>query len=225
MPLSLSVSQITLGVVLISIELARSVPAWLRIRKYQSTDGVSPISVGVLAGTSPAWIAVAIMADSVAAAVATAVWLVFHVLLWREASRANSAISRTMTNTSLIGLAASAIAGALGAALGETQAALGALIGIASAAYSLPALIAGMVSPTTTGLSLVSLSVNSIEGSIYLWAGLGLGGIAPNGPLVLGYIIFGSIALLSNLPRLVRTAFRRLTGKDGNQSEAHRLQA
>lgn len=208
------------GVALVVIELTRSVPAWLRVRRTRRCDGISPVSVGVLAGTSAGWVAVAVMADSPAAAVATVLWLVFHLLLLREVVRLRPAATRVIIYTtvlSLLGIAAAAVDGAV---VGDVVTALGIAIGFASAAYSLPALISGMISKSTAGLSVVSLTVNALEGVIYFVAGMGLGGIAPSGRYIVAYLIFGGIALVSNVPRLIRTLLRRLTGKDESPTHA-----
>jgi len=103
---------------------------------------------------------------------------------------------------------------AIGIALGDVATALAIAIGIASAAYSIPALVRGMLSKSTAGLSLISLSTNALEGAIYFIAGLGLGGIAPHGTMITAYVLFGGLALCSNVPRLIRTSSRRLAGKD-----------
>jgi hypothetical protein len=202
------------GGALIAIELTRSVPAWLRVRRTKRTDGISPVSVGVLAGTSPGWIAVAVIADSPAAALATTLWLAFHLLLLMEIIRVNAAMFRTivcMTFASALGIGAATL---IGLAVGDIPRLLGVAIGCASAAYSVPALVHGMRSKSTAGLSLISLSTNALEGAIYFVAGLGLGGIAPQGAYITAYLFFGGLALLSNLPRLGRTSLRRLTGRD-----------
>jgi hypothetical protein len=202
------------GAALILIELARSVPAWLRVRRTGSSDGVSPTSVAVLAGTSIGWIAVAVLADSVAAAVATTVWLCFHLLLWREIARVTPSVALVIARWAAASFIATLIVAIIGMVTGHLAEALGLAIAAASAAYSIPALFAGITSKTTSGLSMVSLLVNSVEGAIYLTGGLGLGGISPAGHFVLGYIFFGATALLSNGPRLMRTVYRRMLGKD-----------
>lgn len=210
------------GLALIAIELARSVPAWLRVREAKSGDGISAVSVGVLAGTGAAWIAVAVLADSVAAAVATGVWLVFHVALWRELVRFEPTMTWTIGCTASASLAATGLVALVGHLAGHLGAALGAEIVAATVLYSVPALIRGMRSRTTDGLSLVSLLVNSIEGTIYLIAGAGLGGITPAGKTVPSYALFGCLSLASNVPRLVRSGYRRVSGRDGSLSEAVR---
>lgn len=219
--------MLTAGVVLIAIELIRSVPAWRRVRTTRRCDGVSPISVGVLAGTSVAWIAVAVLADSPAAAIATGVWTIFHFLLLREVVRVKPATTRPIAISTVLSLAAMIVVAVIGIAAGSLVTALGIAIGIAAAGYSVPALVAGMTSKSTAGLSLIALSTNSLEGAIYFVGGIGLGGIAPSGTHVIGYTFFGAVALLSNVPRLVRTLIRRATGKDKQpapQADLHRLE-
>lgn len=203
------------GAALVAIEVARSVPAWLRVKRTRSGDGISPVSMGVLAGTGPGWIAVAVLAKSPAAVIATVTWLVFHVLLWRDVSRAEPSMRRTTSVTALLSLVATGLVAVAGQVAGHLESALGLASVAASAAYSLPALYRGMKSPTTNGLSLVSLTVNSIEGAIYFVAGVGLGGITRYGDSVLAYAFFGGLALVSNLPRLVRAGVRRATDREG----------
>ncbi|MCX4451246.1 hypothetical protein OOK50_33120 [Streptomyces sp. NBC_01789] len=203
------------GTALVVIEVARSVPAWLRVKRTRSGHGISPVSMGVLAGTGPGWIAVAVLAQSVAAAVAGVVWPVFHGLLWREVAKAEPAMNKTIVSATLFSFAAIGLVTIVGLGTGYMEPALGSALVIASACYSLPALYRGMKSPTTTGLSLVSLAVNSVEGAIYFVGGVGMGGITPYGHPVLAYIFFGGLALVSNLPRLARAGARRAMNRDG----------
>jgi len=193
-------TELLTGGGLIAIEFTRSVPAWLRIRRSRSTAGISTISTGVLAGSSLGWIVVAVLAHSPAAAVATVVWLVFHLLLWREVALLKPEMAHRIAVAATASLIILGLIALIGILVGHIQESLGLAIGIATAAYSLPALVAGMTSRTTRGLSVISLAVNSLEGAIYLVAGLGYGGIAPVAPVILGYVIFGSAALLSNGP-------------------------
>lgn len=210
------------GGLLVAIELARSVPAWLRVRRARSAAGVSAISIGVLAGTSLGWVAVAILTHAIAAAVATVLWLIFHMLLLKEVVALDRGVGKRITVTASISLGCVAIATAIGLAVGDVTTALGIAIGAASAAYSLPALVTGLRSRSTAGLSIASLSTNAVEGAIYLVAGLGWGGIAPPGRYIVAYLLFGGLALTSNVPRLVRTMVRRLSGKDSVGLDASR---
>lgn len=207
-------AMVLAGTALVATELMRSVPAWLRVRRTRSSDGLSPISMGVLAGTGVGWIAVAVLAESIAAVIATLVWLVFHFLLWREVSKTSAPMTRTIAMTAALSLAGTALVALVGFLLGHAETAIGLTIVAASALYSLPALYRGMRSRSTTGLSVVSLFVNSIEGAIYFIAGIGLGGITETGKVVLAYAFFGGLALVSNVPRLLRVGCRRLAGRD-----------
>ncbi|MEU3349182.1 hypothetical protein ABZ723_30170 [Streptomyces sp. NPDC006700] len=206
------------GAALVVIEVVRSVPAWLRVKRTRSGGGISPVSVGVLAGTGPGWIAVAAMADSLAAVIATITWMVFHVLLWREVAQAEPSMKRAIAASALAGFVITGLIAVIGQLAGYLESALGMTVVAATASYSLPALYRGMKSPTTTGLSLVSLAVNTVEGAIYFVAGIGLGGITRYGDPVLVYAFFGALAVLSNLPRFVRAALRRALGRDGEAS-------
>lgn len=201
------------GTALVAIEVARSVPAWLRVRRTRSSDGISPVSVGVLAGTGFGWIAVAVLTGSPAAVIANVTWLVFHFLLWRDVARVDPSMRRPIAVTALASLLATAFIAIVGQTTGHMETALGGALVAASAFYSLPALYRGMRSPTTAGLSLVSLAVNSVEGAIYFVAGVGLGGITQRGETVLAYAFFGGLAVLSNVPRLVRASAHRLVDR------------
>src|SRR5690349_19799678 len=129
------VAMVLSGAVLILIELARSVPAWLRVRRTKSADGLSALSVGVLAGTGPGWIAVAVTAHSPAAAIATVLWLSFHLMLWREVARVAPSSARTIAWSSALSFVGTAVVAAIGYAVGHLQGALGVTVAVASGAY------------------------------------------------------------------------------------------
>jgi hypothetical protein len=103
----------------------------------------------------------------------------------------------------------------VGLFLGTALDTLGIFIAVSTLAYSLPALWEGMRSTSTAGLSLLALAVNTVEAAIYFVGGIGGGGIVPAGQVVPGYIFFGAIAALSNFPRLLRVALRRVRKLDG----------
>lgn len=195
---------------LLTIELLRSVPAWWRVRTQHSAAGLSPVSLGVLAGTGAGWLTVALLVHSLPALLATALWLVFHLLLCAVTVRAARATVRPLLLSAALSLLATALSALLGAALGSVTDALGLLLAGATVAYSLPALLAGLRSETTAGLSVLALSANSVEGGLYLIAGVGFGGIAPAGTATLAYRLFGTLALCTNAPRLARVGTRRL---------------
>lgn len=202
------------GVGLVAIELARSVPAWLRVRRHRDLGGVSPVSTGVLAGSATGWMAVAVLTSSWPALVAMCVWSVFHLLLCRETGRVDRPTGRRVLTAAVWTQLAVVVVGVVGGVAGRPAAALGLAIGATTVAYSLPALVAGMTSASTAGLSLPAITVNALEGAVYAAAGLGLGGVSPAGQPVLGYLIAGGAALLANVPRLVRVALRRVRGLD-----------
>lgn len=206
--------MLTAGAALVIIEIARSYPAWMRVRKNNSAEGISAFSTGILAGTGPGWLAVAVMASSPAAAIATAIWMVFHALLCLEIMKVNPKLTRNIlsfTGISFLALCATAYVGVL---IGSLSEALGVFIAVATACFSLPSLWAGMTSASTAGLSLIALTVNTIEAIIYTMAGLGLGGIVNTGDMVPAYLLFGVIAFLCNFPRMVRVSLRRIKGLD-----------
>lgn len=202
------------GVGLVAIELGRSVPAWLRVRRNRTVAGVSPASIGVLAGSATGWMAVAVLTSSWPALVATVVWLVFHLLLCRELGRVHQPTYRRVLVVGLWTQAVVVVVSAAGMLIGRPADVLGVAIGAATIAYSLPALVTGMTSASTIGLSVSALVVNSLEGAVYATGGLGLGGVAPRGEVVLGYVLFGAAALLANVPLLLRVSLRRLRGLD-----------
>lgn len=199
---------------LTAVELGRSVPAWLRVRRLRTVAGISPIATGVLAGSATGWIAVAVLTASWPALVATIVWLVFHLLLCWELREVNRPVYIQVLRAALITQAAVIIVGVVGVLVGYPSEVLGAAIGAATVAHSLPALITGMTSVSTAGLSVSALLVNSLEGAAYTVGGLGWGGVAPAGEVVLGYILSGGALLIANVPRLARVTYRRVRQLD-----------
>lgn len=197
------------GFVLVFIEVLRSFPAWMRVRKTRSAEGISALSTGILAGTGPGWVALAVIESSPAAAVATCVWLVFHILLCREITTVRPDLARRIILFTGISFSALVVTALIGASFGVLGEAVGVFIATATAAFSLPALWAGMRSVSTSGLSALALSVNTAEALIYFVGGLGCGGIVAAGNIVPGYILFGAIAMLCNIPRLIRVIVRR----------------
>lgn len=202
------------GLGLLAVEITRSVPAILQVRKTQSSDGVSPSSLGVLAGTGLGWIILAILVGSPWVLLANVLWITLHVILCLEISRIDPQKRRGIIQSSLRSAGIFATAVFFAQFLIPLQEALGLLLGAAMIFYAIPATYAGLTSASTRGLSLLSLSVNAIEGIIYLFSGLGLLHMNSHEGLIWGFIIFGTVSILSNGLRLTRVAYRRSRGLD-----------
>lgn len=200
---------ILLTLTLVAIELARSLPQWLRIRRTGSIDGLSVESIAILTATGIAWIPLASLTHAIPALIATSIWLLLQIAIaWQvlaTAPNTRAVFLRYGFSSLAITIAIILVANMLNLLLP----ALTVLLTIINIAYAAPALFKGLTSKTTNGLSLINLSVNSVEGALYLVAGLGLGGIAPTGTPIIAYIVFGTVALISNLPRLARVLYRR----------------
>ena len=75
------------GLALIIVELIRSVPALRRVQRTGTSDGVSGLSLGVLAGTGLGWLALAVVVQSWWVLAANILWIVIHAVLCREVAR------------------------------------------------------------------------------------------------------------------------------------------
>lgn len=204
------------GVGLLAIEVIRSVPAILQIRRTQSSDGISPASLGVLAGTGLGWIVLAILVGSPWVLLANALWITLHVILCREVSRIDPQKRRGIISSSLLSASIFTAAAFIAQLLIPLQEALGLLLASAMIFYAVPATYAGLTSVSTRGLSLLSLSVNAIEGIIYLCSGLGWLHMNSHDGIIWGFVLFGIISILSNGLRFTRVAYRRSLGLDHN---------
>jgi len=204
-----------LGVSLLLVELGRSVPAWLRVRRTQSVDGYSAVSQGILLGTAPAWLLVAVIEGAPWIFAATALWAALHVALVAEGFRVDPAFGLRALRVGGVSLATAGVAALVGATLFDSLGlALGLMVVAATAGYSLPALVAGMRSASTRGLSVIELGINVFEGVVYVLAGLGVVALVASSQGALSYVLFGAVAVVSNAPRLVRTSYRRVRGLD-----------
>jgi hypothetical protein len=92
--------------------------------------------------------------------------------------------------------------------------ALGLILGVSTLFYAVPAAYEGLASASTRGLSLLSLGVNTVEGTIYFLAGVAVLTIAEAGDPVFGFAFFGVVSIASNGVRFVRVAYRRIKGLD-----------
>lgn len=202
------------GIGLLAIEVARSVPAIIQVRKTKSSDGVSPSSLGVLAGTGLGWIVLAALVGSPWVLLANILWIVLHVLLCREVFCINPDKRKGIINSSVLSAVVFSSATFLTQLLIPLQDALGLLLAGAMIFYAVPATYAGLTSTSTRGLSLLSLTVNAIEGGVYLCAGFGWLNMHSHDGNVWGFILFGIISILSNGLRFARVAYRRSRGRD-----------
>jgi len=75
------------GLALIVVELIRSVPALRRVQRTGASDGVSGLSLGVLAGTGLGWLALAVIVQSWWVLAANMLWISIHAVLCREVAR------------------------------------------------------------------------------------------------------------------------------------------
>lgn len=202
------------GLALIVVELIRSVPALRRVQRTGASDGVSGLSLGVLAGTGLGWLALAVIVQSWWVLAANMLWIAIHAVLCREVART---AARKRREIALAG-AGSAVALAL-ATIGAglfmpVQDALGIMLGVSTLFYAVPAAYEGLASASTRGLSLVSLGVNTLEGTIYFLAGIAVLRIAETADPVFGFAFFGVVSIASNGVRFVRVAYRRIKRLD-----------
>ncbi|WP_062387251.1 hypothetical protein [Demequina iriomotensis] len=203
------------GAVLVAVELARSVPAWLRVRGSRSVAGLSAVSLGVLLGSIPAWFAVALLAQAWGVMVATAVWAFFHARLCAEAARLAPAFRATMLRAAGGTVAGLALIGIVGEAAGALRLAVGMSLVAVTAAYSLPALWSGMRAVDVAGISVAATAVSALEGVIYVVVGLGWTGTV----VVPSYLAFGALAIASNAPRCWRAVAHRRRAPRGREAD------
>ncbi len=205
---------LVVGVVLLMIELFKSLPANLRVHRARSADGHSEVSLGLLLGVAPGWILFGVLSHAPAVAVACAVWSVLHLLLCVQVAALRPAKMRRLWLSALSTAAVLTILVMVGSLTSQAENAVGLAIALSTLVYGWPALLVGMRSSTTSGLSSMSLAMKTAEGGVYLLAGLGLGLLAPSGHFVLGFASFGVLAIVCNAPVLARTLHRRATGAD-----------
>ncbi|WP_062461365.1 hypothetical protein [Demequina soli] len=193
------------GAALVGVELARSVPAWLRVRRSRSVAGLSAASLGVLLGSIPAWLAVAVLAHAWGVIVATLLWAVFHARLCVEASRLDAGFRTVIARAAGATVAGLALIGLVGEAVGALRLSVGMALVAVTAAYSLPALWSGLRAADVAGISVLATAVSAAEGVIYVAIGAGWTGTAA----IPSYLAFGALAILSNVPRCWRAVAHR----------------
>ncbi|WP_062318082.1 hypothetical protein [Demequina maris] len=193
------------GAALIAVELARAVPAWLRVRRTGRVSGLSAVSLGVLLGSVPAWLAVAVLAQAWGVLVATLVWAFFHSRLCREAVRIDPGFRAVIPRAAAATLAGLALIGIVGEAVGLLRVSIGMSLVAVTAAYSLPALWSGMRAADVAGISVLATAVSALEGAIYVVVGMGWTGTA----VIPSYLAFGALAIATNVPRCWRAVAHR----------------
>lgn len=202
------------GPVLIAVELIRSVPALRRVQRTGTSDGVSGLSLGVLAGTGLGWLALAVMVQSWWVLAANILWIVIHAFLCQAVAKTEAG-KRSEIALAGIGSAAALALATIGARFFlPVEDALGLMLGVSTLFYAIPAAYEGLASATTRGLSMLSLAVNTVEGTIYFLAGIAVLKIAEAGDPVFGFAFFGVVSVASNGVRFVRVAYRRAKGLD-----------
>ena len=202
------------GLVLIAVELIRSIPALLRVQRTGTSDGVSGMSLGVLAGTGLGWLALAVIVQSWWVLAANILWIVIHAFLCREVARTETRKRREIVLAGVGSAAVLALATIGARFFMPVQDALGLMLGVSTLFYAIPAAYEGLASASTRGLSLLSLGVNTVEGSIYFLAGIAVLRIAEAGDPVFGFAFFGVVSIASNGVRFVRVAYRRIKRLD-----------
>ena len=206
-------ATLILGLFLVLIEPARSIPAWLRIRHHGSA-GVSETATALQAGTAIGWIVLALASGAGWLALATGGWCVAQTLilieLWRSPESNNRTLVRSLVTSVVLTIALIAAA----ASLGAMSTILGLVLGGISIISRIPMTHTGLCNPSTRGLSVPYLTLSAAIGYIYLVAGLGFGILATNGDFVLGFFLTGAANSISFTVVLSRVTYRRLRGID-----------
>lgn len=198
------------GVLLIAVELGRSVPALRRVVSRRSSDAVSPESIAVLAGFGIGWVLLAWLLSAWMVLIATTLWLAFHILLCRAVWYVSPDKRKRIVRTFFVSvLLLAALTFVLQPSFGLNTS-LGIVLGVATLLHSVPALVEGLASRTTLGLSIQALTINTMEGIIYLVIGAGWITIAAEPGGIVGYTLYGVVSVLCNAPRLIRVVYRRL---------------
>ncbi|RKS79936.1 hypothetical protein CLV35_0353 [Motilibacter peucedani] len=201
-------ASVSAGALLVTLELTRSIPAWMRPRRTRCRQGISDTTIGLLAGSGPGWIVLAATTHATPAAAASSVWFVLHLALWREVHRIDPRCLKPTLSAAAASGATVAAAWAAGAAVHHAAMVTGGAIGAITLACTALAVKAAFRAPTTTGLSATALAVGTLEGAVYLAGGAGLGGVLPAGTLSVGYLLFGLMALATNGLRLARVGLQ-----------------
>lgn len=208
---------------LLLVELLKSVPANLRVHRTGSAAGYSDASLGILLGVAPAWIALGVLSHAPAVTVACVVWTVLHLALCVQVSVVRPSGALRLWSCAAATWLLLVVVVLVGARFTDVATSLGATIALSTLLYGWPALVAGTTSPSTEGLSVISLGLKTAEGFIYLVAGLGVGLLAPAGHFVLGFFAYGVLAIGFNAPVLVRTTWHRMGATPSLDLEAELL--
>ncbi len=203
-----------LGFSLIVIEFSRSLPELLRIMKTHSLDGLSYVGQGVLFGTIPVWLAVAVVEGGPWILAVEITFVIFHSLLVTVSYRVDKVFGKKVLKVAAVSAIITYPIVLVFGLLVSFGIILTVFLIAATAAYSFPALYSGLTSVTTKGLSVISLSVNTFEGIVYTIGGLGLIALTNGAGITVSYTLYGLITILLNVPRLTRTSYRRLNNLD-----------
>ncbi|RKS72807.1 hypothetical protein CLV35_3058 [Motilibacter peucedani] len=209
-------ATVSAGALLVTLELMRSVPTWLRPRRTRCRQGISNTAIGLLAGSGPGWIVLAATTHAAPAAAATSVWFVLHLALWREVHLVDRRCLKPTLSAAAASGAAVAVGWVAGLAVHRAAMVTGATLGTITLTCTALAVRTAFRAPTTTGLSATALAVGTTEGVVYLVGGAGLGGVLPTGTCSAGYLFFGLMALAANGPRLARVALQSMAATPGS---------
>jgi hypothetical protein len=207
--------SIAAGVTLLTVEFARSVPAYQRVRNHRTSDGVSGWATGVFAGSGLGWLWLAFAVQSWWVLAANIIWLAYHLALCREIWKVSPTKRKALAVSSVLGGAVTGIIPLALSFLGwSTVDVLGVILAGVTVLYLGPAIWEGLTAPTTGGLSVIALSVTTFEGLVYLLAGVGVLnlGTSDGGEWILGFVLYGILAIFGGLTRLGRVVPRRLRG-------------
>lgn len=192
-----------IGIGLITVEVLRSVPALRQLRRSRSIDGVSPASLGFLCGAAGGWLSVGVLSGQWWMFAASAVWTVFHFWICWTVWRISADAGRRIVRVGLLSAVGFGVAAAALSSFVPWVDAIGYVIAAGTLAEAVPALVAGMRSVTTAGLSWLALAVTTVEGVVYVVVGAG------DQP-VIGYLWYGVIIIATTGPRLGRVLWRRV---------------
>ena len=208
--------ELVFAAILVVIQVTFAWNSVQRIRKTRSTEGQSLIGQSLYFGTIPGWMVLSVLADSPTFIVSYGTWsvgmaaIMFYLLKHHPDPRKMRVFSLTFM-LSFVGSFTLAFGWAF---YGEFIDGLGVATNLIDLAFVFPALAAGLTAKTTTGLSPVALSMVVLSASLHLFAGAGIGFLVPHDDVVIGFILFGAIALTHAVPVLIRVVYRRIRRLD-----------
>ena len=208
--------ELVFAAILVVIQVTFAWNSIQRIRKTRSAEGQSLIGQSLYFGTIPGWITLAVLAGSPTFMISYTVWsigmcgIMFYILT-HHSNPHRWRVFSTAASCSLLG---SFGIGLVWSRYGDFIDGLGVATNLIDLAYVLPALVAGLTSKTTLGLSPVALSMVVLSAILHLLAGAGIGFLVPHNDVVIGLLLFGVIALTHSVPILIRVCYRRLKKLD-----------